>query len=163
MEFIEQVIALFGYSPDTKELSAFLDEHNIRERPEYDPNDGTPMIWIEKKDQGYILQFGMASDFKDHRGPTFGVGAMVLEGVRLHGSLNSNGYAAFKEKLPFGLNFGLNADEIINELGQPDFVSAPEKPKRIMQWKNVNNFEVGIMLTSDFKYMNYLDVWPSRR
>ena len=88
MELFEKSVALFGYSPDTKELSQFLDENEIQERPEYDSNEGTPMISVEKKDKGYLFQFCRKSDFEKNRGATVGEGGMVLEGLRLHGPLN---------------------------------------------------------------------------
>jgi hypothetical protein len=163
MEFFEQATAFFGYSPDAQELSIFLDEHNIRERPEYDPNDGTPMIWVEKKDEGYLLQFGMKSNFERKRTSTFGVGEMILEGVRFYGPLNSSGYATFKGKLPFGINFEQTVDELVGKFGAPDFESDAEDPTRVLQWNCINNFEFGGVLTPDFKRFCYVDISPAKK
>jgi hypothetical protein len=164
MKFVEQIIALFGHSSDTKEMSDFLDKHNIHQRPQFAPNEGAPEETIGKEDDGYSLRFGGRLSFEENIGPSVGdrdLGYFVLENIRLQGPLNMDKASEFKGELPFGLSFSQTADEIIEILGKPDFAEDPGTRKRVFVWNNVQNLQLGTVLSPDEKHMRHLEISPT--
>lgn len=155
MEIINKVINLLGLSPEDQAVSLLLDEHKISERPQYEE---APMQWLSKEDEGFILKFDEKLGYERNYGHSLGSGTMVLSGLRVHGPLNTNGFAPYQGKLPCGLHFSQNFDEINRVLGTPDVEDDPGTPERVLAWNNVQGLQLGVVLTADEYHMCYLDI-----
>jgi len=162
MEFIDTAIALMGYAPETKELSDFLKKNDLHERPKFDANEGTPVVLVEKGEQGFNLRFRTKASFEKNYGRTVGDGDMVLEALQLYGPKNIINYAAFQGVLPFGLNFLQDIDGITKTLGKPDFASEPDVQEPVFAWNNIKNLRISTVLTPDRKNMMVLTISPAR-
>ena len=143
---IEEIINLFGQSPDDQALELQLTKLNINERPKF---DGNPSEWVGKEKDGYLLMFRAKHGYEDSYGATNAIGNMILNGVRLFSADNKDGYSEYKGKLPFCIYLNKKPDELKEILGQPDFEDETGTPKRTFIWNNIQNVEIGVVFNRD--------------
>lgn len=157
---IEDVINLFGLSPQDEILDTYLTSQGLSERPEFEEN---PEEWVSKKEDGFILVFREKLGYEKLYGQTNAAGSMILAGVRLHGPQNANKFLPYTGKLPFGLGFGQTPEELTQLLGSPDFEDEPGTPERVLMWNNFKGLQIGMVLTPDEKNISYITIRPAQR
>jgi len=160
MLVVDEIIKLFGLSPQDKSLDEYLTNLNIVERPEFDEN---PEEWVLNREDGFILMFRAKHGYESLYGPTDAIGNMIFKEIRLYGPQNTGNFRPYQGKLPYGLNFEKNLEEIRQILGNPDFEDEPNTPERVLVWNNFKGTEIGMVLTSDETHMSYFSIRPVRR
>jgi len=154
---IDEAIQFLGYSSENKELGAYLTTLGISERLIFDEN---PEEWLAKEEGGFILIFHEKYGYESLYGPTNVAGDMIFKGIRLYGPQNTDDFHPYKDKLPYGLDFEQNPDQIKKILGAPDFEDEPNTPKRVLIWNNFKGMEIGVVMNKDETQMSYFDIQP---
>lgn len=160
MLLINDIIKLFGQSPQDKALDGYLMKLGISERPEFKEN---PEVWISDVKGGFILIFRERVGYEKLYGITNACGTMIFSGIRIHSTWNNNKFSAYSGALPFELDFNQSPEKIKQQIGVPDFEDEPNTPERVFMWNNIKNMQLGMVLAEDEQHVCYLTLKPARK
>lgn len=157
MKNFNECLSLLGYSPNDVKISEWLNSLDISERPRY---EDSPVKWLNQTAVGLTLMFEGKLGYEESHGKAGGSEPMVLSGIRFYGPLNTDSFMAYKGKLMLDLDFQCDLKKFLDKLGKED--SQGGISRKVLIWKNIQDLEVGIVLTKDQKNIEYIDVLPRR-
>ncbi|WP_447927010.1 hypothetical protein [Vreelandella sp. EE27] len=144
---IENLLGCLGDAVSSRQLNSILQKEGIDLSSDLILPDSEYRTYIERPAKGYSLVFTDEAVFLGITNQPIGKSALYLSGVFLYGE-GKDGYTQFNGKLPIGLSFSANQEDIKTMLGNPSWNrKRSDGSVAAERWDNIADYRVHITYT----------------